>query len=509
MLETLTKGFRNARDRFRGATELTEENVGEALREVRSSLLEADVDLQIVRDFLKRVTDACTGEEVRLKAGKKGRRQRVSPSDHFTKACFDELVALMGEEEPLPPAKGTRVLMLIGLQGTGKTSAAAKLARLLKSQGERPLLVAADVYRPAARDQLQVLADQIAVDMYTREGEDAAGICVEAVTKARQEGYQTVILDTAGRLQIDDELMQELDDIVVRVQPEHIALVCDAMIGREAVNVAQGFKERLDIDGLILTKLDGDARGGAALAIRAATGVPVRYATVGEGVDRLESFRPEGMASRILGMGDVVGLVQDFEQVVDEEVAEAEAEKLLKGKFSLQDFLSQLRTLQKMGPLKDLLEKMPGISEMMPEGVSVDGRELGKIEAMILSMTPEERQRPDIIDASRQARIARGSGTSDADLSGMLQRFEAMRQIMAQVGKFGPGLLGKIPGLGKLFDGGVPGVPGLDPSELGELAGMPGMGVPANREQARLAKLEARRKKRKQLKKHKKRGKRR
>jgi signal recognition particle subunit SRP54 len=503
MLETLTRGFKAARSSFRGITELTEANVADALRDIRMSLLEADVDLDVVRGFLDQVSERAVGSQVQTGAGKKQRRLKVSAGDHFTKICYEELVRLMGEEAPLPPAQGTRVVMLLGLQGTGKTTTAAKLALHLKAQGEKPLLVAADVRRPAAREQLKVLGEQVGVPVYDRDGFDAATICAEGVARAREEKLDTVILDTAGRLQIDDELMRELEEIVTLCKPEHSILCCDSMMGREAVNVAKGFTERVELNGLILTKLDADARGGAALAIRQATGVPVRYVTVGEATDRLEAFRPEGMASRILGMGDVVGLMQDFEQVVDEETAEADAEKLLKGKFSLEDFLSQLSMLQKMGPLKDLIDKMPGMGDMMPEGASVDGGELKKIEAMILSMTPQERQQPEIIDPSREQRISKGSGTQQSDLRGLLERFGAMRQMMSQMGQGGGGmggLLSKIPGLGNALGG----APGLDPAALG-LPGAAG----GNRAAQRVARLEAKRKKRKQLRKHKKRGKRR
>ncbi len=507
MLETLTRGFKNARDRFRGTTRLNEENVGEALREVRMSLLEADVDLGIVRDFLERVTERCVGSEVQLKAGKKKDQQNVSAGDYFTKSCYDELVALMGQGEDLPPAKGTRVVLLAGLQGTGKTTTAAKLARHLKHRGEKVLLVAADVHRPAAREQLRVLGESIGVEVFSREGDDAAAICAEALTSAREQNLDTVILDTAGRLQIDDNLMTELDAIVTATEPDHTLLTCDSMMGREAVNVAKGFADRLLLDGLILTKLDGDSRGGAALAIRSATGVPIRYVTLGEDTERIEVFRAEGLASRILGMGDIVGLMQDFEKVADEEKAEEEAERMLKGKFTLEDFLSQLRTIQKMGPLQDMMEKLPFAGDMIPEGTQVDGKELTKIEAMILSMTKKERVRPEIIDRSRETRIAKGSGTAPADLNNMLKRFNAMKQIMGQLGKGGMGgLMSRIPGLGKMMGDGMPGVPGMDPSQMAELG--IGGGTP-NRQAARAMKAEEKRKKRKQQRKHKRRGKKR
>jgi signal recognition particle subunit SRP54 len=391
--------------------------------------------------------------------------------------------------------------MMVGLQGTGKTTTCAKLALHLKKSGEKPLLVGADVRRPAAREQLRVLADQIGVEVFAPEGDDAAEICAQALDHAREDGLNTVILDTAGRLQIDDELMQELAKIAERTAPEFTTLVCDSMMGREAVNVALGFAARLELNGLILTKLDGDSRGGAALAIRSATGIPIRCVTMGEAHDRLETFRPEGLASRILGMGDVVGLIQDFEEVADAEEAEREAEQMLRGNFSLESFLSQLRTLQKMGPLQDLMQKIPGVNDMLPEGANVDPGQLKKIEAMILSMTPQERLEPEILDASRQDRIARGSGTKRNDLSDMLERFRTMRKLMTQIGQAGPGILGKVPGLGKMFGGGLPGVPaGLDPSQLG-------LGGPMNRRSARAEKAGDRRQKRRQMRKHKRRGK--
>ncbi|MEE8313869.1 MAG: signal recognition particle receptor subunit alpha [Myxococcota bacterium] len=505
MLETLTKGFRSARDRFQGITQLSEENIAEALRDVRLSLLEADVDLGIVRDFLDKVKERCLGENVALRSGKRSRQMRVRPGDHFTKACYEELVALMGADEPIVPAPGrTRVLMMVGLQGTGKTTTCAKLALHLKKSGEKPLLVGADVRRPAAREQLRVLADQIGVEAFTPEGEDAAEICAEGVAHARENGLDTVILDTAGRLQIDDELMQELAHISERTSPEFTTLVCDSMMGREAVNVAQGFAARLELDGLILTKLDGDSRGGAALAIRQATGIPIRCVTMGEGHDRLETFRAEGLASRILGMGDVVGLIQDFEEALDAEEAEKaerEAERMLRGDLNLESFLGQLRMLQKMGPLKDLMAKVPGMSDMLPEGAAVEAGQLKKIEAMILSMTPEERARPEILHDSRQERVARGSGTNRRDLGDMLKRFATMRDLMGQIGQAGPGLLGKVSGLGKMLGGGLPGLPaGFDASQLG-LGGAP------NRRAARAQKAGDRRQKRRQMRKHKRKGK--
>jgi len=507
MLETLTQGFRSARDRFRGVAELDDANIADALSDVRTSLLEADVDLGIVREFLGKVQERVRGEVVRLEAGKKsGQKLRVTPGDHFTKACYEELVALMGAGEPIEPVRDrTRAIMLLGLQGTGKTSTAAKLARYLKAKGDRPLLVAADVRRPAAREQLKLLGEAIGVPVFSRDGDDAPAICAEALAWARSEKRGSVILDTAGRLQIDDELMRELEEIAALTKPEHVTLICDAMMGREAVNVARGFAARIPLDGLILTKLDGDSRGGAALAIRAATGVPVRFVAVGEATDKLEAFRAEGLAQRVLGQGDVVGLMQDFEAVVDVEEAEKDAERMLRGKFSFDDFLTQLRTLQKMGSLTDLLAKIPGVSDMMPEGAKLDPSELKRIEAMITSMTPAERQRPELISASRQNRIARGSGAKVQDVGGLLQRFKAMREMMASLGGAG-GLLGKLPGVGRMFGGGGGGAApeGFDPSQLAGLGGMA-----PNRRAARAQKALAKREQRKAQKKHKRRDKRR
>ncbi|MFI5315884.1 MAG: signal recognition particle protein [Myxococcota bacterium] len=505
MLETLSQGFRSARDRFRGVATLDDAKIADALSDVRASLLEADVDLGIVREFLAKVQERVRGEVVRLEAGKKsGQKLRVTPGDHFTKACYEELVALMGAGEPIEPARDrTRAIMLLGLQGTGKTSTAAKLARYLKAKGDRPLLVAADVRRPAAREQLRVLGEAIGVPVFSREGDDAPAICAEALAFARAEKRGSVILDTAGRLQIDDELMRELEQIAALTKPEHVTLICDAMMGREAVNVARGFAARIPLDGLILTKLDGDSRGGAARAIRAATGLPVRFVAVGEATDKLEAFRPEGLAQRVLGQGDVVGLMQDFEAVVDVEEAEKDAERMLRGKFSFDDFLTQLRTIQKMGSLTDLLAKVPGISDMMPEGAKVDPSELKRIEAIITSMTPAERRQPESITPSRQKRIARGSGTSVPEIAGLLQRFKAMREMMASLGGAG-GLLGKLPGVGRMFGGGSGAPEGFDPSQLAGLGGMA-----PNRRAARAQKAMAKREQRKAQKKHKKRGKRR
>jgi len=352
----------------------------------------------------------------------------------------------------------------VGLQGVGKTTVAAKLARHLQKQNRRPLLVAADVYRPAAILQLQQLGERIDVAVHVgTEGQSPPEICSAAKKRAASEGFDAIIYDTAGRLAIDDELMGELAEITAATAPANTLLVCDSLMGRDAVNTATAFKEKLELDGLVLTKLDGDARGGAALAIKAVTGVPIKFLGTGEALDRLEPFRPEGLASRILGMGDIVGLVKDFEEVVDEQEAEEDAERLLRGKFGLDDLLKQLRTIQKMGPLREVFAKMPMFGSIADQ---VDERELNRVEALIQSMTPGERAKPDIIDKSRMSRIARGSGRRSKDVKDLIARFGQMREMMAELGK-GGGLLGKIPGLGKLAGAG-----GMDPTAL--LAGAGG-----------------------------------
>jgi signal recognition particle subunit SRP54 len=460
VLETLTQGFSAARERLSGVRELTEENVAESLRDVRMSLLEADVDLAVVRDFLARVKERALGGKVETRVrDAAGRKIRVTPGQHFVKACEEELVALMGPVDPgLSVADGRVTVMLVGLQGVGKTTVAGKLARKLQSEGRRPLLVAADVYRPAAVLQLQQLGSQIGVPVHTgADGEKPPSICAAAAARARSEGFDAVVYDTAGRLAVDEALMAELEEITRTTQPANTLLVCDALMGRDAVNVAGAFAERLELDGLVLTKLDGDARGGAALAIKAVTGVPIKFLGTGESLDRLEEFRPEGLASRILGMGDIVGLVKDFEEVVDEKEAEADAERLLKGRFGLDDLLKQLKLIQRMGPLRDVMAKLPmfgGMADQVEEG------ELVKVESLIRSMTPRERSHPETIDKSRAARIARGSGRRSQDVRDLLERFGQMREMMASLGGKG-GMLSRLPGMGDLAGAG-----GMDPSAL-------------------------------------------
>ncbi|MCK5800964.1 MAG: signal recognition particle protein, partial [Deltaproteobacteria bacterium] len=355
MFETLSKGFRAARDRLAGATELTEDNIDEALRDVRVSLLEADVEFTVTKKFLARVKEKALGQAVKLRVRAKGKKAKVAPGDHFVKICQDELAALMGPVDTSIhfAKKGVSAIMMVGLQGSGKTTTAGKLARHLEKQRKRPLLVAADVYRPAAIDQLKVLGERLNIPVYSDDSGDPVGICERAMLQAAQTGRDVVVFDTAGRLAIDEPLMEELEEIKLRTHPANIFLVVDAMMGQDSVNTAKAFHRRMDISGVILTKLDGDARGGAALSIKEVTGAPIKFLGIGESLDKLEEFRPEGLASRILGMGDVVGLMKDFEDVVDADVAEQEALGMLQGQFDMQDFLKQIKTIQKMGSLSD------------------------------------------------------------------------------------------------------------------------------------------------------------
>ena len=451
MFETISKGFENARNRLRGFRELNESNIEDALRDIRLSLLEGDVEYHVVREFLRIVKEKALGEVVLTKAKAKGKKLGVTPGDHFVRICQDQLEALMGPVDTgLDFATvGITKIMMVGLQGSGKTTTAAKLAALLQKEGRKPMMVAADIYRPAAVDQLRVLGERLDVPVYHVEGKQPPELCVDAVGAARALDCDVLIYDTAGRLAIDDVLMQELERIRSLTRPENIFLVVDAMIGQDSVKTAKAFNDRLEIDGFVMTKLDGDARGGAALSIKAVTGKPIKYIGMGEGLDKLEEFRPEGLASRILGMGDIVGLMQDFESVVDEQKAEEDAKKLLSGDFNFNEFLEQIRTIKKMGSLRDVMEKLPFFGESLPEGTNIDDGELVKVEAIIGSMTNQERIDPSVLNESRVARVARGSGRTDQEVSDLISRFHSMRDMMRQIGK-SPGLLGRIPGFKQL-----------------------------------------------------------
>jgi signal recognition particle subunit SRP54 len=454
MFETLTKGFRSAKNRLQGLAEITEENIDQALRDIRLSLLEADVEFQVTKSFLDRVKEKAVGEVVRLSAKKDGKKLKASPGEHFIAICQKELAELMGRvEEPFQFApKGTPTgVMMVGLQGSGKTTTAAKLAKWLQKTGNRPLLVAADIQRPAAVEQLHVLGEQIDAPVFSQSGIPVTEICTRAMSEARRRRADVVIFDTAGRLAIDEPLMKELADVKTAVKPKNVFLVVDAMIGQDSVKTAKSFHDRLGLTGVILTKLDGDARGGAALSVREVTGAPIVFAGVGETLEKIEPFRPEGMASRILGMGDIVGLMKDFEEVVDEEKAERDAARMLKGRFTLEDFLEQVKTLQKMGSLSDIMEKMPFFPDGMPEGMSVDEKELKKIEAIIASMTKDERRSPELFESApgRLDRVARGSSRTKKEIQELLAKFKWMKDLMASIGEQA-GLLAKIPGMKQL-----------------------------------------------------------
>ncbi|HSN82984.1 MAG TPA: signal recognition particle protein [Polyangiales bacterium] len=455
MFETLTKGFRNARNRLAGVTELTEENIDQALRDVRLSLLEADVELGVTKSFLARVKEKAVGQVVDTAAKAKGRKVKIGPAERFVKICQDELEAMMDfDGEPVEFAKKPKPtgIMMVGLQGSGKTTTAAKLALLLEKEHDRkPLLVAADVARPGAIEQLEVLGSQIDVPVFSIPGGQPLEICKRGLAHAKKLKCDTIIYDTAGRLAIDEPLMKELDDIRSSIEPQNVFLVVDAMIGQDSVKTAKSFHDLLGLSGVILTKLDGDARGGAALSIKNVTGTAVKFVGTGETLDRLEEFRAEGMASRILGMGDVVGLMKDFEEVVDEKKAEQDARRMLRGQFTLDDFLEQLQTLQNMGPLQDLLDKVPFFADSVPDGFQVDEREIGQIKAIVSSMTREERAGAELFQKqpARIVRVAKGSGTSEKQVAEILQRFAFMKQMMGSIGSQA-GMLSKIPGMKQL-----------------------------------------------------------
>ncbi|MEW6523441.1 MAG: signal recognition particle protein [Bacillota bacterium] len=429
MFETLSQRLQETMRRLRGRGKLTEADVAAAMREVRMALLEADVSLPVVKDFTARVRARAVGIEV---------LQSLSPAQHVIKIVKEELTALLGTEPSrlrLAP-DGSSLIMLVGLQGAGKTTAAAKLALHLKKQGRRPLLVAADTRRPAAIKQLHVLGEKAGVPVFSQGDRVAAvALALAAVSHARTEAREPVVLDTAGRLQVDDELMRELEDIKAAVNPVEILLVADAMTGQEAVNVASEFHRRLGITGVILTKLDSDTRGGAALSVRAATGAPVKFAGTGEKLDMLEVFHPDRLASRILGMGDVLTLIEKAEEAYDVEQARKLEQKLRNLEFTLEDFLDQMKQLKKLGPLDQLMGMIPGMERMRGKVDLGDSeRDLKRAEAIINSMTRDERRHPNIIDGSRRRRIALGSGTRVQDINRLLKQFDQAKKMLRQVG---------------------------------------------------------------------------
>jgi signal recognition particle subunit SRP54 len=434
MLESLSAGFQRLVQRLQGKDRLSEANVQEALRDVRQALLEADVNLAVAQDFIERVKTRALGQEV---------IRGVDPGQMIIKIIHDELVELMGPgEAPLVRAgSGPTVILMAGLQGSGKTTTCGKLAHRLKKEGRRILLVAADLQRPAAVEQLKVLGATVEVPVHSETGAPPPEVCARAVDRAVREGFDTVILDTAGRLHVDDELMAEVAEVARRTRPHEVLLVCDAMTGQDAVNSAKAFDSRLPLTGVILTKLDGDARGGAALSVKAVTGKPVKFVGVGEKLDKLEVFHPDRLAERILGMGDVVTLVEKAQEVISEEEAQDQAEKLFLGSFTLADFLGLLTKLRSMGPVKGLLEMIPGIGGSMA-GLNIDEREFDRTQAIILSMTPHERHHPEVLNVSRRERIARGSGTSLDHVNGLLRNFKNMKKQLQMFRKMG--ILGSL-----------------------------------------------------------------
>ncbi|MGE5528698.1 MAG: signal recognition particle protein [Patescibacteria group bacterium] len=437
-LEALSSRLQETFRRLRGKGRLTETDVDQALREVRVALLEADVNFLVVKDFVAKVRGRAVGQEILAS---------LTPAQHVIKIVHEELTGLLGAEEArlLPAARPPAVIMLAGLQGSGKTTTAGKLALYLRCQGRQVLLVAADVQRPAAVRQLQVVGEKVETRVFTLPGKGPVEICAAGVAEGARLAVDYVVLDTAGRLHVNDELMQELARIKEAVRPQEILLVVDAMTGQDAVNAAKAFNERLGLTGLILTKLDSDTRGGAALSIRAVTGTPVKFAGMGEKLDQLEVFHPDRIASRILGMGDVLTLIEQAQKNVDEKNAREMLAKLRKDEFTLEDFLGQMQEMRKLGPLEHILGMLPGMPAKELKGLQLDGRELSRAEAIIRSMTPGERQSPQIINGSRRRRIARGSGTSVQQVNRLLQQFEQSRKLMRQLAEGRGGRLPKLP----------------------------------------------------------------
>ena len=440
MLENLGNRFQDIFKKIRGHGKLSETNIKDALREVKMSLLEADVNYKVVKDFTNKISEKAIGTEV---------IRGVNPAQQFIKLVNDELVELLGGTSS-KLTKGLRnptIIMLAGLQGAGKTTFAAKLAKFLKKQNEKLLLVGVDVYRPAAIKQLQVLGQQIGVDVYSEENsKDVVGIATRAIEKAKEINATYMIVDTAGRLHVDETLMEELKELKKAIKPQEILLVVDAMIGQDAVNLAESFNNALSVDGVILTKLDGDTRGGAALSIKAVVGKPIKFIGVGEKLNDIEIFHPDRLVSRILGMGDVVSLVEKAQEVIDENEAKSLEEKIKSQKFDLNDFLKQLQTIKRLGSLGGILKLIPGMPKI--DDLAPAEKEMKKVEAIIQSMTKEERKKPDILKASRKIRIAKGSGTDVSDVNKLLKQFEQMKSMMKMFSS------GKMPNIGAMGKGG-------------------------------------------------------
>ena len=426
MFESLGDRLQNALHKIKGYGKITEDNISEMMREIRLALLEADVNYKVVKEFTNTVKEKALGSEV---------ASSINPGDLFVKIVKDELTELLGgENAPLNLKGNPATLMLVGLQGSGKTTTIAKIAQFLrKKHSKKPLLVACDVYRPAAIDQLKQLGKQLNIEVYEEGKKDPVEIVNNALNYAKENKFDYVLIDTAGRLHIDEELMDELENIRTSINPDEILLVIDSMMGQDAINVITGFNDKLPLTGVVLTKLDGDTRGGVALSVRHLTNVPIKFMGISEKLDGLELFDPERMAGRILGMGDIVSLVEKATESIDEKAAEKTAKRMQEGKFDLEDFLDTMKQMKKLGPLENLLKLLPGAKKMGLNDVKIDPKQMAHVEAIVLSMTPKERRNPDIIKASRKTRIAKGSGTSVQEVNKLLQQFDQMKKMMKQM----------------------------------------------------------------------------
>lgn len=426
MFETLSDRLQNAIKNIKGYGKITEENIDSMVREVRFALLEADVNYKVVKEFTSAVREKALGEEV---------KKSLTPGEMFVGIIRDSLVELLGGvNTPLNLNGNPACLMLVGLQGSGKTTTIGKLANLLrKKHNKKPLLVACDIYRPAAIEQLKQIGKELNIPVYSEDSKDAVSIAKNGVCYAKENGYDYVLIDTAGRLHIDDNLMEELQNIKQEVKPEETLLVIDSMMGQDAINVITGFNSKLDLTGVILTKLDGDTRGGVALSVRHLTNVPIKFIGDSEKMDGIDYFYPDRMASRILGMGDILSIVDKANEVIDEKEAEKSLKKMQKGKFDLEDFLSQMKQIKKLGPLENLLKLIPGASKMGLNNVNINPKDLAHIEAIILSMTPYERKHPEILKASRKERIAKGSGRNVMEVNRLLTQFEQSKKMMKMI----------------------------------------------------------------------------
>ena len=427
MFENLSDRLQDVVHKIKGYGKITEENISEMMREIRLSLLEADVNYKVVKEFTNNVKEKALGEEV---------NKSLNPGELFVKIVKDELTELLGgENTPLNISGNPATLMLVGLQGSGKTTTIGKLANYLrKNNKKKPLLVACDVYRPAAIDQLKQIGKELNIEVYSEGKGNPIEISRNGIKYAKDNGYDYVLIDTAGRLQIDESLMDELDNIQKEVNPDETILVIDSMMGQDAINVINGFNDKIKLSGVILTKLDGDTRGGVALSVKHLTNLPIKFIGVSEKMDGLTPFYPERMASRILGMGDILSIVEQVQSEIDEKEAEKTAKKMMKGNFDLEDFLIQLNQIKKLGPLENLLKLLPGAKKMGLNNVNIDPKIMKRTEAIVLSMTPEERRDPSILKASRKKRIADGSGTTVTDVNKLLNQFEEMKKMMKMMG---------------------------------------------------------------------------